>query len=220
MFTKKIASIKKQEGSLLIEALVSIAIVSVILAIGAQIILASLKSDQVASEKNVALGLAEEAFEAMNNIAMENWQNIYKPPGGAGDAITSKGAANHFYPRKMGGKWELVSGDNQASVDGMEFAVYVNIDNISRDAVTRNIESAYNIANDDPSTQKISVFVTRNGGEQISLTDYILRWRNEVCAQTDWSGGVSGATSTCPTSSYGSSSNVNTSAGSLELSPL
>lgn len=211
---------KTQKGSLLIEALISIAIVSIILTIGAQIILASLKSDKLSSEKNIALGLAEEAFEAMNNIAMENWQNIYKPPGGAGNEVTSKGAANHFYPQKVDGRWALTSGDNQASVDGINFVVYVNIDNVSRDAITRDIESAYNSSNDDPSTQKISVFVTKVGGEQISLNDYISRWRNEVCAQTDWSGGVTGATSTCPTSFYGSNNNINTAAGSLELSPL
>ena len=67
-------SIRLQTGSLLIEALVSIAIVSVILTIGSQIIIVSLKSNKVSSEKNVALGLAEETFDAVNGIAMENWK--------------------------------------------------------------------------------------------------------------------------------------------------
>ncbi len=213
-------SIRLQTGSLLIEALVSIAIVSVILTIGSQIIIVSLKSNKVSSEKNVALGLAEETFEAVNGIAMENWKNIYKPPDGSGDPSASKGAASHYYPQKMGGKWVLTAGDNQVLIDGAAFTIYINIDNVSRDGTTKDIESLYNSSNDDPSTQKISVFVSKSGGEQISTSDYISRWRNEVCAQTDWSGGSTGATTTCPTSFYGSSNSINTSGGSLELSPL
>lgn len=71
------------------------------------------------------------------------------------------------------------------------YSRYFYTDNVSRDA-NQNIETTYNPANDDPSTQKITVkaeWLSRGSVSNLEIVSYLTRWANNSVSQTDWSGG-------------------------------
>ncbi|MEK7089417.1 MAG: LamG domain-containing protein [Patescibacteria group bacterium] len=77
---------------------------------------------------------------------------------------------------------------------------------------------------DDPSTQKVSAvsqWAVLAGTNQLSLADYITRWRNTIFQQNDWSGGASATgTYTSPTNLFSTSSNANTAGKSIRIQGL
>ncbi|MFA6365398.1 MAG: LamG-like jellyroll fold domain-containing protein [Candidatus Paceibacterota bacterium] len=78
-------------------------------------------------------------------------------------------------------------------------------------------------SSDDPSTQKVTSITewpTKASTGQVSFSDYITRSRNVIFQQTDWSGGVSGGVDTSPQSTFTSSTNVNSSGGSIRIQGL
>lgn len=204
----KIKQISKK-GALLLELLIVVSILAIILSVGAQAVFVSLQSTKVSGGKDTAALLAGEMIDATRAIAEERWQNIY----------TMTKGTQHYHPVISGNKWVLASGDETIEQNGETYTRYIVIDNVSRDLSTRLIESSYSSANDDPSTQKIIATVTwAGGGESFSVTDIFLRWKNKVCNQTNWGGGVGSGVKNCPDTTYESKdSNVNTSGGQLKL---
>src|SRR3989344_3875489 len=100
MEEKKIQCLKKNNGQILVELLIAIAILAVIAALGAQLVNVSLQASETSKETGRELRMAQEAMEAMRAIAYGNdassqgWNRIYKPPDGTGDPSVSKGAGN------------------------------------------------------------------------------------------------------------------------------
>lgn len=210
--------IKTSEGFLLLEILLVIGILAAIVSLGSQLFMVSSKSNQSTEEKNVAQGLAEEELEAVRSVAMENWLKIYQPPDGSGDPGGSKGVANFYHPVQMATGWDLASGPESISLNGKTYNRYFTIENISRDAVSRHIDQLYYPANDDPSTQKITAYVYSPDGSPISISEFITRWKNKICVQNDWSGGVTSATSTCSTNMISAvDPNLVVSSGTIKL---
>ena len=182
-----------QKGALLLELLVVIALLAVILSVGAQAVYVSLRSGKVSGERDVAVGLASETLEAVRSTAEEKWQNIY--------SLTK--ATQNYFPTQSSNKWILSSGVGTVVVNGITYSRSVVIDNVSRDQTTRFIESSYTSADDDPHTQKVTVTVSWPNADAVTLSDYFFRWRNKVCSQTGWSTAGSGSTvQSCPTTSY------------------
>lgn len=79
----------------------TIAIASIVLPLGAGLILVSLRGNTTASEKNIAIGLLDQTIEAVRSAAFENWLNVYQPPDGSGSVTASKGTDQLFYPVKL-----------------------------------------------------------------------------------------------------------------------
>jgi len=181
------------------EILITITVVAVVAGIGSQLIVGSLRSNKFSNERNAALGLVEETFEAVRNSSSERWQNIYD--------LTKDTA--QYYPQQSSGKWQIAAGTESVVVNGITYTRYFNISNVSRDTSSRNIENTYNSANNDPSTQKITTTVSWPDAEPMISSEYITRWRNKACLQTDWQS-VGSGTSTCPANNYGSASNITT----------
>ena len=204
---RKILGISK--GALLFELLIAISLLAVILSVGANAVFLSLRSDKVSGERDVASSLASETLEATRAVTDENWQNIY--------SLTK--SSQHYYATQSGGKWILTTGDETVTSGGITYTRYVVIDNVSRDGTTRNIESSYVSADDDPSTQKITVTVSWPTGSPLSISEYFFRWKNKICNQTDWSTGGSGTTvKTCPDNSYDTKDPaIDVSGGALKL---
>ncbi|MFA6407732.1 MAG: LamG-like jellyroll fold domain-containing protein [Candidatus Paceibacterota bacterium] len=78
-------------------------------------------------------------------------------------------------------------------------------------------------SSDDPSTQKITSVTewpTKASTGQVSFSDYITRSRNVIFQQTDWSGGTSGGVVTSPQSTFTSSTNLDSSGGSIRIQGL
>ena len=170
----------KNKGSLLLELLVAIAILVVVLSVGTQTVFVSLRSSKVSSERDVATGLANEAFEAVRGVTEENWHNIY-------GLIKSP---QHYYATSTVplGKWTLAAGDEIISLNKTDFTRYIIIDNVSRDPTTRAIDASYILTNDDPSTQKATVTVSWPNADPVTLSGYFFRWENKICSQTSWAG--------------------------------
>lgn len=203
-------------GALLFEILIVLAVLVIILGVGAQAVLVSTQSSKVAGERDASMGLATEALEAVRAVAEEKWQNIY--------ALTSTTtpATTHYRVATTTVGWTIAVGDETVSLGRERYARYVTIENVCRSTVSREVTgsgtSCVGGSALDPSTQKVTVTVTREGGDTVTLNEYFFRWKNKVCAQTDWSGGVGSGAKNCPDTTYGSAeSSVSTAGGILKL---
>lgn len=200
-------------GSLLLELLIVIALLAVILSTGSEAVFVSLQSNKISSERDVAMGLANEALEAVRGTTEENWQNIY--------GLSGKGTT-HYYATSTNpaGKWTLASGDEAIVVNGITYTRSVIIDNVSRDSSTRAIHTTYSSNDDDPATQKASVTVSWPNADPVTMYEYFFRWKNKTCSQSQWIGnGGSGDTlQSCGTTTYDTiDATVSTSTGTLML---
>jgi type II secretory pathway pseudopilin PulG len=203
-----------KSGSLLLEILIVIGVVAIIIPIIAQIVITSLNSNKWTNENKTAASLADEAIRAIENVSFEKWQNIYSK---------MKGSANHYYITKNGGAWSTAIGDENLTVNNLNYVRYFTVFNVCRDDVTKIIITNAGVPpcttgnSDDPSTQKITVTVTWANGT-LNKDYYLTRWRNQVCHQTSWSGAGAGPVS-CPSTLYESATNIDTSGtpGSLKL---
>ncbi len=174
--------INTERGSLLLELLIVISLIAIILASSTNAIFLSLTSNRVSGQRDAAGTLASESIEAMKSISDENWQNIYS---------TTKTTA-HYFPLLVNGKWTIASGDEVINFNNTIFTRFVTIENVSRNTTTRDIQSTYVSANDDPSTQKVTAYVAWAGADPVSMVGYLFRWKNIVCSQEDWVAAGSG----------------------------
>ncbi len=194
----------QRRGALLLELLIVISLLAVILSVGTQAVYVSLQSSKISGERDIAVGLASEALEAARGVADEKWQNIYD---------LTKGSQYHMV--QTGNKWATSTGSEIVSLNNASYTRYVVIDNVSRDASTRMIDTGTNY---DPSTQKVTVTVSWPYADPVTINEYFLRWRNKICNQTNWSGGVGSGVKNCPDTTYTSATNI-TPGASLELTP-
>lgn len=188
-------NMNRQSGQLLLEILIAVVAIVAIAGLGAQLVLVGERSNEITGDKDTALKLVEETFEAVRGIATENWISIY----GA-----NKGSGNLYHPEQQGGKWALVSDSEIVTINGVDYTRSLYIENVNRDA-NKNI--VLTGGTDDPSTQKIAVSVSWTGGETVSGSEYVTRWRGKGCVQASWDTS-GGGTSFCPSTSFDSSSNL------------
>lgn len=193
-----------KSGQILVEVLVAMAIASVVVVLGSQLIFVSLAGNKISGDNNTASGLAEETLEAARAAAAANWLNIYS---------LNHGSAQ-YYPQKIAGAWTLAAGTENVSLNS-QYNRYFTLQNVCRDISSKLIvgvsdnggadATCNNIPGSriDPSTQKISVTVTWPGGSSLSESDYLTRWQNKACLQTSWTS-VGGSVYDCPSSFYGS----------------
>ena len=65
------------KGSLLLELLIVIALLALILSVGAQGVYVSLQSSKVSGERDTASALATEGLEAVRGVVEEKWQTCF-----------------------------------------------------------------------------------------------------------------------------------------------
>lgn len=198
--------VNTKKGSLLVEILVAVSVFAAVALIGAQANLVSLESNKASGKKGAGVNLLSEMMQGVRGATEENWQNLYN--------LTKP--STHYYPALSGGKWILTEGDENVTVAETVFTRYFTVSNVSRDPGTRDIETAYNSAHDDPSTQQVIATVSSSATDPLSITEYFSRWRNKICVQTSWASGGSSGVKNCPDTTFVSQSNVTTGA-SLEL---
>lgn len=175
------------------ELLIAIAVGVTLVALGSQLLSVSLNSSKNTKERDEAMGLAQEGMEAARAIIRGNdgvsqgWNRIYLPPDGTGHASSAKGVSNFFHPEIISDQWQLVSGSEEISLAGETYTRKIIIENVSRDA-SKEVEAVYNSANDDPTTQKVTVIVSKTGAPDAIITTYFSRFINESGPQTSWAG--------------------------------
>ena len=194
-------------GALLIEILVAVTVFAAIAAIGAQAVVVSLRSNASAEQKGAGAQLLSELLQGVRASTEENWQNLYGLVKGT----------THYYPQIQAGKWVIAAGDETITLGTTAYTRYFTISNVSRDLSTRDIETTYASAHDDPATQQVSAFVAASSTPTLSVTEYFFRWRNKTCNQTSWSGGLGSGVKNCPDSTYVSATNITVGAADLQL---
>ena len=123
----------------------------------------------------------------------------------------------------------LVSGTESVTVGGVAYNRSFSVQNVCRDAASRDITGITDSGgaatacvasggNNDPSTQRVTVLVSW-GEDSVSWSEYAARWQNLICLQMDWSGGTGSGTTTCPTTTHGGATSIDTSGGTLKLTP-
>jgi len=172
------------KGSLLLELLVAISVIAIILSFSANALFLSMRGSKTSGDRDTASTLATEAIEAVRSSVEEDYQNIYG---------LTKGA--YYHPVISGNKWTINNtGSEQIVMNGVTYTRYVVINNVSRDSNTRNIQSVYTGADDDPSTQNVNVTVSWPDGNPVLISEYFSRWKNKVCDQPSWTAAVPGNT--------------------------
>lgn len=208
---------RSNQGQILTELLIAIAVVALIVAIGSQFVNLGMYSAVSSSDRQTVNRLANEVFEALRAVAFSNtvstqgWNNIYLPPDGTGTASSSKGSANQYKAIINAGAWKIASGVETITLENKTFVRYFTIDNVSR--TSGAIDAVYNSANDDPQTQKITVWIGKAGGTGSSATStfyqYFTRYLDESANQADWNSNQCGPiNATATTAGYCSSSTI------------
>ncbi|MEI7741591.1 MAG: hypothetical protein WCJ29_03735 [bacterium] len=203
-----VASRLGERGQLLLEVLIVTTIAAAVIALTAQIVSVSLSGTRSSGVRGEVTSLTSEAFDGVRASATEKWQNLFN--------LATDGT--HYYSTQSAGKWVLSAGDETVTIQGKSYTRYFTISSVSRDLVTRDIETSYNASHDDPSTRQITVtLISNDGATTTTSSEYVPRWRNKACLQTDW--GVAGAGPTdCPTTNFGSKTNIDTStSGSIKI---
>lgn len=193
-------------GQLLLEILIVVGILAVVGALVSQLIIVSMRASKASNESNVAMALSREIVESVTAISFQNWLSIY--------GLDKDGSKYHTATTTT--SWSIIPGVETVKFNDLEYARYFTVENVSRD-LNKLIESGYVAGHDDPSTQKLTVFVGYNGATT-TVFQYLTRWRNKTCVQTGWSGTGSGTT-TCPSTLYESKDKIDTTVtpGSLKL---
>ncbi len=204
---------EKEKGIVLLEILVAIAVAVILIILGTQLLAGSLVSNKKTAETDIASRLLEESVEAVKNSTNENWLNLYN---------LTAGVSNLYYPQISSGKWVLTSGTENIALNSTtysrSFYLQYTCRNQSTKAITGVTDSSGTATGGsactgsggtfDPSTLKVTYSVSWPNNDAVTSSDYITRWGNKACNQTDWSSGVSGTTSTCPSTNYESKTNI------------
>lgn len=204
----------RQNGQLLLEVLLAISVAAIVVIIGGQIMYVSLQGNKFASERDVAVSLANETFEAVRSVSSANWQNIFSLTEGS----------TSYYPKKQVSTWVLeqvlTSSDDDVIINGITYSRSFTAKNVCRDTTSeRNITGITDTGGStttcatsggsyDPSTQRITSAVNWGSVDTISSSEYITRWMNKVCAQTAWNSANPGGSSACPDTTYDSKTNI------------
>lgn len=203
-----------QSGQLLLEILIAITIAGVILGLGSQSIVLSLRANKSSNEKNVALGLLEETMEAVRNASGEKWQNLYN--------LTH---ASNYYPSISAGKWIINNvGTESPVINNITYTRSFQVRHVCRaTTVDRNITGitdtdgvattcATSGGSFDPSTQKVTGNVSWPNASPVLTDEYLAgRWRNKACNNTGWVTGLNTAVNTCPSTNFDAKTNIDNS---------
>ncbi len=167
---------KNRAGMSLFEIIIGLALG--VLLIGASVLGISfmLRSGKTNEKLQTANGLSKEMLEKVRTVASVNWNQIYTQ--------NPKGANNNYYI-SVGTPLSVLSGSETVNMEDTAYSVFFTIENVNRNSSEDIVGSG---GTEDPSTQKITVYVHWGSNGEVKLVDYITRWKNAVFVQTDWSG--------------------------------
>jgi type II secretory pathway pseudopilin PulG len=170
----------KRRGQILAEVLVAISIAGIVVGGIAIIIGTSLITGRKTKEITIANGLAQEGIEAVKVIGESSWINIYCPPSGS--CPGSKEAVDYKVVLSNG-TWQLENGQATTTINGLVYTYYLNIENVNRDESGNIVDSG---GDEDPSTQKITVFVSWFNSPDFNISEYITRSNVITFSDKDW----------------------------------
>jgi len=164
-------------GQSLVELLVAISIGTILIGGSAGLMGVSLKSYASIRKHLQANVLIRQAAEVIQSLARSDWHSI--------DNLTE---VSNYQISLSGNTWTISAGQETDTVNDIPYKRYFQVYNVNRDG-SGNIADT---GDDDPSTQKITVFLEYDNNyiSSSSVLFYLTRSENnKVFHQTDWSGG-------------------------------
>ena len=207
--------LKNQKGQMLVEILVAIVIAGVVIGGVAGVIGTSLISSKKTKQVTVATGLAQQYLDAIKTVAQSSWIDLYCPPSGTcpGD----KGTTSTYSVLFADNSWSFASSSLLESIDGLNFTHYFYVENVYRDEGGDIVTSG---GEEDPSTQKVTVYITwSGGGSEFSLSEYLIRSGSAYFIDRGWTeGNLNDGPYTKSAGTYSTSSgDINIESGVLEV---
>jgi len=197
----------RSRGQSLIELLVAISVGTILIGGSVTLMGVSLKSYGTVRKHLQANVLIRQTIEVIQTLARYDWHSVYDLTKGSDYKISLSGNT-----------WAINAGQETDTINDIPYKRYLQVYNVNRNESGDIADTG----DDDPSTQKITVFL-EYGDNYISSSSvlfYLTRSEdNKVLHQTDWSGGkgITGPTPN-PSDKYDISTNVATStAGQLTL---
>ncbi len=190
------------KGQTLLEILVVSIIIGIVAASAALLVNTAINIQKKAKKAETAAKLLKEARDAARSMAEKNWPYYI--------STTTDGVYYKIASTTSG--WVLQTGKETFSKDNMTFTRYVVFNDVQRnftypDFLDNIVSSGGTI---DPSTKKLTVYVTSTENFILSASEYIARYWNAVWTDTDWSGGSTVlATATAPLNTFATSTNIN-----------
>lgn len=170
--------IANKKGVSIIEILIVVVIVTIALVSLLGAVAKSLKTSILTKQNNQAKELAQEALEAVRSFRDgTDWVT-----DGLGSSILYIPGAS-YYPCRTDDiicknppdalpEWNLVSGEETIGI----FIRKIVLSKISRDPTTKNIESIYNPANNDPNSRKITATISWQG-KTLEISTLLTNWK-------------------------------------------
>lgn len=191
---------RNQLGVALIEILIAVTVGGILIVAAALLITTTLRLSGQNKFLQAASFLSQDLMDKVTVYAETKWfcppaPNCLKGANPAqygiynllkGDSDTSR-----YYINTAVSPFEWALGKETKSLDGVPYERYFYLENVYRDS-GGNIESGFNPANEDPSTQKVTVVTAWPQGGEVRMVKFLTRHTNKVFVQTDWSLGAKG----------------------------
>ena len=174
-----------RKAQMLVETIIGVGVIGIVLSAIIPLFIVGVKASGESWKTDSARFLGQEVLDQAKALKEENWNNIYTAEKGS-----------KYYVENNAGAWQRADGEEVVTLNNLNFTRYFMVENVSRVIQGSGtpgwqfgeIDAPYNPANDDPSTQKITVKVSWEN-TSITLVDYLTRNKNSLWEQTDWSGG-------------------------------
>ncbi|MEK7086715.1 MAG: prepilin-type N-terminal cleavage/methylation domain-containing protein [Patescibacteria group bacterium] len=201
----------KRSGQSLIEVIIGLAIAAMLIGAAVLAIAFTLRSGTANQKLQIAAGLNRESVDKTRAVASANWNDVY---------ARGKGPNTEYHVDVLDGKLAFFNGSQDSLIEGTAFTTFFSVENVCRSVLNEitNAAPCGGSDTDDPSTQKITVYVRWPAGSsqgEVKVIDYLTRWGNSLFRQTDWSGGPADeGVINEPTSNFFNSNNIDFSASS------
>ncbi|MFA5392118.1 MAG: hypothetical protein WC306_00275 [Candidatus Paceibacterota bacterium] len=167
----------KLKAQSLLEALLSITLGVLLIGSSVGLIGLSLRSFNSVKQRLQVNSLMRQTAEVIQSLTNDNWHSIYD--------LTKE---SNYQIATSGNTWTISSGQEISTINNIPYKKYFQVSNVNRD-LSGDIAVS---GTDDPSTQKITIFLEygNNYVSSSTLTTYLTRsYNNQVFQQTDWSEG-------------------------------
>jgi type II secretory pathway pseudopilin PulG len=200
---------QRREGQSLVEVLLAVAIGTILIVAGVALIVPALQSNTQAAKIQMASSLGKELLDNMRVWSEGNWNKVLALATGTTNTYYLNTTGSPYTPTVVGSVQSIV-------VSTSTYERYFYLSDVYRDSSGNIVTSGGTY---DPSTKQVTVGYNWLGGPATNtMTTYLVRARNNVVTQNDWSGGPNqSGPETSTNNQFATSSNIDYSktAGSI-----
>jgi Tfp pilus assembly protein PilV len=175
---------KKNNGQSLVEIIIAVSIISVIFVASVSALVTALRSNRQTAKQATASFLAQELLDEVHSVSEGYWPSLYNVTGGKGSTST--------YHIVGTSTLSIATSAENIGENGIVYSCWFSVENVNRDS---NGNIATSTGTEDPSTQKVTVYVNwRESGatSSINIVEYLTRFaNNQATVFTTWSGSSS-----------------------------